>query len=584
MAIRVVIKGDEREFVDSVKSGRKKATREIRRFEQSSKSSADKILKSFKRLGAGLSLVFIGRAAGRGILSAINQASDLVEAMNLVKVTFGDATDIVTRFANRSAISIGESRGAALAMTGELGSLVKSFGFADEAAAKFSITALQVAADIGSFKNARTSEVLVAIRAALIGSSEPMLRFGADTRAAALQQFAFEEGLVDSNRQLNNQEKAMAALLKIAKDNDDALGDFERTQKDFATAVKILNAEIKNQVEAFGKELLPTAIKVVAALRVIISRLPDVGKAISESFSAENMLKPNLTAESFGKGLLNLITDGIKVVTVGLGMAGRKVGADLLTPALEALKENSTGIIDEIVKAVEDSNARIQKGFDAKGGLQELKEGFKSVEGVTFGIGMNMQEIELKQRLIGIGVMNEGLERQNQLLTEKQINNEMDSRRNELRRIQNISQRLGSDIAGILFKTRSLKDVLLSIAQTLAGNFITAFLAQAGAPISISSILGAQHGGNFRVPGKDTGKDDKLVVMKARGGEEFSATPAGGVRQGGGGGSIFDGTTFVFNSRGELDEEFLLTKFFPVANRLVARGRATMTASRLRGL
>ncbi len=194
MAIRVIIVGDEREFVESTKRGRKKGTREIRRFEKDSKSSADKILKSFKRLGAGLSLIFIGRAAGRGIMSAINQASDLNEAMNLVKVTFGDATDIVTKFANRSAVSIGESRGATLAMTGELGSLIKSFGFTEEAAAKFSVTALQVAADMGSFKNAQTREVLVAIRAALIGSSEPMLRFGADTRAAALEQFAFKEG------------------------------------------------------------------------------------------------------------------------------------------------------------------------------------------------------------------------------------------------------------------------------------------------------------------------------------------------------------------------------------------------------
>lgn len=298
----------------------------------------DKAKQGFQRLGDTVRNMSMANIVALGgiafaIGKVVDQASDLNESMNKANVVFGDAAESVRSFADVAATSIGATRQQAYEMTGTIGNLLVSFGLTSDKAADMSTKVVQLAADLGSFNNVPTDDALMAIRSALVGASEPMLRFGADTRQTRLEQVALEEGLIEAGETMDAQTRALAALEAIMRDTQTAHGDFARTADDLANKMKTTRAQFSDLTAELGTQLLPVVNEVLGVLQGAMALF--------------NSLPKNLQNTAVGVGVLTMAFRALGVSLTGLGAAlgpagWAIVGVTLLATALYKTSENLT--------------------------------------------------------------------------------------------------------------------------------------------------------------------------------------------------------------------------------------------------
>lgn len=198
-----------------------------------------------------------GASIVAGFRAAIDGASDLSESTSKVNVVFGDAAQSVLRFADSAAKGLGQSEAQALEATGTFGNLLRSVGLAEDDAAQLSTTMVGLASDLASFNNTSVDDALLALRAGLVGETEPLKRFGVNLNDATLKAKALELGLSDGKATLDANAKAQAAYGLIMEQTTLAQGDFARTSDGLANQSKILGAQWTELTTTVGNELLP---------------------------------------------------------------------------------------------------------------------------------------------------------------------------------------------------------------------------------------------------------------------------------------------------------------------------------------
>lgn len=240
--------------------------------------------------------------AGFGL--ALKAASDLSEQTNKVGVVFGKAGAEVLAFSKSAATGLGVSQRAALESAGVYGNLFRAIGLTETASAKMSTRLLTLTADLASFNNAAPEEVFEALRAGLVGETEPLRRFGVNLNEARIQQEALNLGLVKGKEPLDASVKAQAAYSLILKDTSLAQGDFARTSGGLANQSRILKAQLEDTAATMGTKLIPIALKVVG----VVSHLADLFLALPEP--AQNFL---LVATGFAAlvGPLSLLVGNV---------------------------------------------------------------------------------------------------------------------------------------------------------------------------------------------------------------------------------------------------------------------------------
>lgn len=237
--------------------------------------------------GAGIQLATAAIDAGiNAIGDSIELASAKAEAASKVNVLFAESADAIHAASQTAATTVGLSSGAYLTAAGNLGNLLKNFDLSTDAAAGMSTGMIQLAADVGSFNDADPSEVIEAMGAALRGESEPMQRFGVDTREAALQQYALSEGLIEAGGSMDKATRAQAIYGLMLDQTSAAQGDFERTSSGLANQQRINAARMEEAWTKVGEKLKPIAeflLPMLAdAVVGVVEVIDDVITAIGE--------------------------------------------------------------------------------------------------------------------------------------------------------------------------------------------------------------------------------------------------------------------------------------------------------------
>ncbi|MEM7416790.1 MAG: hypothetical protein AAF389_14890 [Gemmatimonadota bacterium] len=198
-------------------------------------------------------------AAGFGYLSkqAFELGSSVEETQSKFNTVFGDSTQAVQGFIDSYGTIAGLSDQQAQAVLSTTGSIVQGLGFAQQASAEMSVSAVQLAGDLSSFNNVPIEETSRAIQAALTGEREQLKRLGIVLREADVQQRALANSGKANASALTDQEKATATLQLITERAGVAVGDLARTQDSAANQARALGAEIQNLKEEFAVALLP---------------------------------------------------------------------------------------------------------------------------------------------------------------------------------------------------------------------------------------------------------------------------------------------------------------------------------------
>jgi hypothetical protein len=220
-------------------------------------------------LGAALAVAVFGK-------KAIETASDVAESTSKIGVVFGTSAQSVLKFGETSATSLGISKQSALDAAGTFGNLFVALKLPQSEAAKMSTRMITLAADMASFNNATPEEALEALRAGLVGETEPLRAFGVNMDDATLRTKAMSMGLIKNTKEsLAPAIKAQAAYAVILEQTGTAQGDFARTSDGLANQQRILKARFSDLQAELGAELLPAVNSVMGGLLDLLGVIED---------------------------------------------------------------------------------------------------------------------------------------------------------------------------------------------------------------------------------------------------------------------------------------------------------------------
>jgi hypothetical protein len=191
------------------------------------------------------------------VSSTIKLASDLSETVNKSNVIFGRNAAAVTKWAQTAATSFGLSKTAALDAAASLGNMFQQLGIGGPRAVKMSQGVVKLAADLGSFNNLETADVLARIQAGFRGEFDSLQALIPNINAARVETEALSITHKKNAKSLTAAEKATATLAIIQRDGRAAANDFAETSGGLANSQKILSARLDDTKAKIGAGLLP---------------------------------------------------------------------------------------------------------------------------------------------------------------------------------------------------------------------------------------------------------------------------------------------------------------------------------------
>lgn len=325
---------------------------EMRRFSGDSKrelgllqQNVDNVAGKIKTALAGAFLFVASQIVGgigRAVASMARLGSEVNETASKYETVFGGAVERTNRFIEQNAALMGMTRREAQNVLSTAGAIVQGMGAAQDASAEMSERIVQLAADLQSFHNIPIDEAFTAIRAGLVGESEPMRRFGvvvteADTKVRALAETEKERA-----EQLSDLEKAQARLNLMVERAGVANGDLERTQDQVANRARRVNAELRQFSEEMAVGVLPSYEEVIRLAETFTEALGLQGETLGGRVS-RGLLAVTRQAIDFG---IQTGRAAQSVVTLmnAVGLLSDDMGENLLGRIIKARMDDLRGL------------------------------------------------------------------------------------------------------------------------------------------------------------------------------------------------------------------------------------------------
>jgi hypothetical protein len=301
-------------------------------------------------LTTSLTVPILGAAA-----IATNWAMNAEEAANKVNVVFDESAVFIDHWAKNSAKAFGLSKGQALDSFGSIGTMLQGFGIETGKLPTMSNDILTLAADLGSFHNLKTPEVLDMISASFRGEFDSIQRVIPTINAAAVEQRAMADTGKKNAKFLTAQEKAMATYALVAEGAGPAVGDFARTQDGATNSTKFAMAQFRTAAETIGKNLLPVVVKIADVVSTLSEKFGNLSPTMQKVVVAGALLLAAIgpvvsvvgalvTAIGFVASPVGLVVAGIAALVAGLVIAYQK-------------SESFRAIVDNVARTIRDQLA-----------------------------------------------------------------------------------------------------------------------------------------------------------------------------------------------------------------------------------
>lgn len=276
---------------------------------------------------------------------AVSGASDLNETMSASSQIFGEGAASIEQWGTTAYRSVGLSQAAAVEAAVGFGNMFTQLGWTSQAAADLSTKTVQVAADLGSFRNLPTADVADRISAALRGEYDSLQALIPNINAARVESEALAVTGKATAAELTAQEKAAAVLAIVQRDGAAAMGDFARTSDGAANSAKIVTAQFADQQAVLGAQLLPIWSGFLSFLSTTaIPVFTDIVKWVGENSTTLGLLAGVIGATALAYGIATVAGTAYKAYQVAAAAAtgGLTVAQWALNAAMTA---NPIGII-----------------------------------------------------------------------------------------------------------------------------------------------------------------------------------------------------------------------------------------------
>lgn len=451
-----------------------------------------------KAAGSGMSGAFkgsIGQVTGlvagafavdkavQGLGALKTAASDLNETTSMSKVIFGENQAQMDQFARSAPRTLGLAREEALRTSAGFADMFQQLGYGQDAATAASKSVLQYAADLGSFKNLETTDVLDRISAALRGEYDSLQLVIPNINAARVETEALAMSGKSAAAELTAQEKAAATLAIVQKDGSRAMGDFARTADSAANAEKTAAAQARDLAAQVGQQLLPAYIALVTFGRDQV--LPFLAATANNLDGVADAAAPVASGVGDVVGVFRSMPEPVQASTLAL------LGFLLLRPRIEAvgtsLGTKVAGGASSASRALDTVRLNLMYAGDAAKGAETRLGGAAKAVGMTAGAGLRGAATGLLGVLGGpwglaftaaVGVAGYFIKQQ----------------QDAKRRVEALSETLDKQTAAVTDSTRALavnrleEEGVLAAAKSLGLSLETVRDAALGVPFAMAEV------------------------------------------------------------------------------------------------
>jgi hypothetical protein len=355
-------------------------------------SGAGKAIVGVGVAAAGLAVGGIAIAA-KQLANTIEPASALQESISKVGVVFGENADIMLEWSKSAAAAMGMSRQEALEAAGTYGNLFSALKLDADASADMSRELVQLASDLASFNNLDPTEVLVKLRAGLVGEVEPLRTLGVNLNQATIEAKAFEMGLVKANVDMTKVKVATVALNKAQVKATKALKAGGAESQDYRDALVGIEAAEKRISELMEGKVpeLTAAQKAQAAYALIMEQTAlaqgDFERTSEGLANQQRILRARLTdiKATIGTAVLPVMERLTGTLITGLSgpqmeAAIQKITNWLSTKLPEAIETAQKWVSEEFLPAFRRLRDGLAEGWDeAKRKILEWWDGTADV-------------------------------------------------------------------------------------------------------------------------------------------------------------------------------------------------------------
>lgn len=247
-------------------------------------SGFSKLAAGAKKAAKGIALVgtAVGAVAAVGIKKAITAASDLSESLNAVDVTFGKSATGIKKLGEQAATSLGLSNEQFNSLAVQFSSFATKIAGPGGDVVKTMDDMTTRASDFASVMNLDVADAATAFQSGLAGETEPLKKFGIDLSAAAVEAYAYANGIADSGTALTETQKVQARYGSLMEQTAKTQGDFANTSDGLANSQRIVAARFTDIAARIGSKFLPLAAKVT-------SWIAEKGLPLFEKFADEGI-------------------------------------------------------------------------------------------------------------------------------------------------------------------------------------------------------------------------------------------------------------------------------------------------------
>lgn len=256
-------------------------------------NKSTKSLQSFSKRAKNFvianKLAITAAIASIGVLTfkVIKAASDLEETQAKFNTVFRGVSEEAEKSAQILQESFLLSETAAKANLAAIQDTLVPMGLMRDEAQNISFEVVKLAADLGSFNNLPTEQVMRDIQSALVGNFETMKKYGVVLRATDVTNRILNKGLANSASEITNAQRVTEAYNLILEGTEDAQGDVARTSDSFANRMKELSSATTDLSANLGKFLLGEGTTFLTWLNKVVKASNAWIKVRSESLSVQ---------------------------------------------------------------------------------------------------------------------------------------------------------------------------------------------------------------------------------------------------------------------------------------------------------
>jgi len=333
----------------------KDVTREVNRLAGSTQKSFSKLNSGILKIGAVIGVSF-GVSKLISFTKELTRTAVRMEAFERrARVVFGESIDIVRKFAEENAKSLGLTENQFLGAAAAAGDLLVPLKFTRQRAAEMAVELTQLGGALKQFTGDQRSagEISSLVARALTGEVESLKPLGV---VISLQSKKFKELVktkIEDEGVTEGQARALAIYQTALDQSGDALASFEADTESLTRQQAELDANLTQITENLALALTPALNVATKAINGFIDSLTNfdpVGKGFSEQLKEAT----DFLGEQ-NKGLVT-VAGGYVILT--------KKGKDLLERFKEITEEDK--LIAEALKKQREEEARLAKSNETR--------------------------------------------------------------------------------------------------------------------------------------------------------------------------------------------------------------------------